>query len=96
MNSKLAAILKIGEAVAVAVVPGAKVVDDLAHSLHDHQKVDVLGELPELSKAVIQIVESVGDHDVADEAMFHDGVAKLEEGFKLVHDSLKHKDGTPV
>lgn len=95
MNSKLAAILKIGEAVAVSVIPGAKVVDQIAHDIHDHKKVDVVGELPELSLSVIQIVESVGEHDIADEVMFHDGVSKLTEGFKLVEASLKHRDGTP-
>jgi len=94
MNQILESVLKVAESVAVTVVPGANVIDSVVRDIVAHK--NVVDEVPDLSKAVIQVIEQIGSHDIADEDMFQAGVARLSDGFKLVASSLKHKDGQPA
>ena len=91
MNQVLKSALSVAEAVATAVVPGASVIDSVIRDIVAHK--NVVDEVPDLSKAVIQAVEQIGQHDIADEEMFQAGVARLSDGFKLVAAALKHKSG---
>lgn len=95
MNKILKTLLSVGEAVATSTIPGAQVIDTVVRDIVT-KKPGVENEIPDLSKAVIDAVEQLGSHDIADAQKFHDGVAMLESGFKLVADSLKHKDGQPA
>jgi len=92
MNKILKSLLQVGESVAVTAVPGAAAVDAGVKALIRH---DSSGAL-DVASGAIQVIEGIKEVDIADEQMFRSGVAMLEQGFKLVHDSLKHKDGTPV
>jgi hypothetical protein len=94
MNPILKTVLQVGESIAVQAVPGARLVDAGAHAIFD--KTDRDGGVLNVAEGAIQVVESIKEADIADEVMFKDGVADLEAGFKKIHDSLKHKDGTPA
>lgn len=87
MNSKLKMILQIAETVAVEMVPGAGIVDKVAHDVHDHKS--VISSMPDLSKAVMQIITSIDRKHVADEEMFALGAEKITDGFTLLIKSTK-------
>lgn len=89
MNSKVKTILQVAEAIAVASVPGAAVVDKVAHDIHD--KKDVTESIPDLAEAVIQVIEATSDVNIADAGKFKLAVAQIQAGFKLLDAALVHK-----
>lgn len=87
MNNVLKSILKTAEAVAVASVPGAAMVDGAVRGIvkHDGHTDD---HVLDAAEGAIQAIENIKGTEIADEVKFRAGVATIEAGFKLVRESL--------
>lgn len=93
MNDLLKTILKTAEAVAVASVPGAPLVDAAVHGLID-KKGAVDSNILDAAEGAIKAVEAIKGQEIADEVQFRAGCATLEAGFKLIRAALKSPSST--
>lgn len=86
MNKKLKAFLMVAEAVAVKSTPGAQAVDSGVRAILHH---DVEAGTLDVAEGAIKVIENFKEDDIADEAMFRDGVEDLEHAFSKIKKSLK-------
>lgn len=95
MNKILAAMLKTGEAIAVASIPGAGMVDAAVHGIVEH-KGSADGNVLDAAEGAIRAVEAFKGADIVDEVGFRAGCATIEAGFQLVRKSLKVTPDVPT